>query len=90
MAARDYMWLAALAPICGVLAYAFDGIYIGASWSRDMRNLMLLALAIYMAAWLALSGLGNTGLWLAFLVFMLSRGVLQALRYPALVWRAFG
>jgi len=89
IAARDYMWLAALAPACGVLAYAYDGIYIGASWARDMRNLMLLALAIYMASWFALSGFGNTGLWLAFLIFMLSRGVLQALRYPAMVRASF-
>ena len=55
-----------------------------------MRNLMLLALALYMAAWLALSSLGNSGLWLAFLVFMLSRGTLQALRYPALTRASFG
>jgi MATE family multidrug resistance protein len=89
LAARDYMLLAALAPVCGVLAYAYDGIYIGAAWSRDMRNLMLLALAIYLAAWFALSGLGNTGLWLAFLVFMLARGVLQALRYPSLLRKSF-
>jgi MATE family multidrug resistance protein len=90
VAARQYMLLAALAPLCGVLAYAYDGIYIGASWARDMRNLMLLALAIYIAAWFALSGLGNGGLWLAFLVFMLSRGLLQAWRYPALVGASFG
>jgi MATE family multidrug resistance protein len=89
-AARHYMWLAALAPACGVLAYAYDGIYIGASWARDMRNLMLLALAIYIASWVALAGFGNTGLWIAFLIFMLSRGVLQALRYPAMVRASFG
>ncbi|SNT57617.1 multidrug resistance protein, MATE family [Tardiphaga sp. OK246] len=89
LAARNYMLLAALAPACGVLAYAYDGIYIGASWARDMRNLMLLALAIYIAAWFALASLGNTGLWLAFLVFMLSRGALQALRHPALLRQSF-
>ncbi|MET0971755.1 MAG: MATE family efflux transporter [Tardiphaga sp.] len=89
MTARQYMWLAALAPLCGVLAYAYDGIYIGASWARDMRNLMLLALAIYIAAWFALAGLGNSGLWIAFLAFMLSRGLLQAWRYPALVRTSF-
>lgn len=89
IAARDFMLLAALAPACGVLAYAYDGIYIGASWVRDMRNLMLLALAIYIASWALLASLGNYGLWLAFLVFMLSRGVLQALRYPGLVRASF-
>ena len=38
--ARQFMLFAALAPIMGVLAYTFDGIYIGATWARDMRNLM--------------------------------------------------
>jgi MATE family multidrug resistance protein len=90
VAARDYMWLAALAPACGVLAYAFDGIYIGASWARDMRNLMLASLALYFGAWVFLATLGNTGLWLAFLVFLLARGALQAWRYPAMLRASFG
>jgi MATE family multidrug resistance protein len=72
-----------------VLAYAFDGIYIGAAWARDMRNLMLAALAIYIAAWYVLTPFGNAGLWIAFLAFLLSRGVLQAWRYPAMARTSF-
>ncbi len=87
--AGQYMLLAALAPVCGVFAYCYDGIFIGASWVRDMRNLMLIALATYFAVWLALTPWGNTGLWLAFLTFLAARGVLQALRYPAMERRAF-
>lgn len=83
-AARQFLWLAALAPVCGVMAFCFDGIYVGATWARDMRNLMLAALAAYFAAWWLMEPLGNTGLWLAFLVFFLARGGLQAARYPAL------
>lgn len=71
-------------------AYAFDGVYIGALWSRDMRNLMLVSLGVYLAAFMALRGLGNHGLWLALLAFLLARGGLQALRLPALVRRTFG
>lgn len=89
IAARDFMLLAALAPACGVFAYAFDGIYIGASWARDMRNLMLAAFAAYIAAWYVLTPLGNTGLWIAFLIFLLSRGALQAWRYPAMLKASF-
>lgn len=88
--ARLYLTLAALAPLCGALAYTFDGIFIGATWSRDMRNLMILSLGIYFVAWWLMQGLGNNGLWLAMLVFLLARGLSQALRYPALVRRAFG
>jgi MATE family multidrug resistance protein len=89
LAAREFMVLAALAPACGVLAYAFDGIFIGAAWARDMRNLMLAALAIYIAAWYVLTPFGNAGLWIAFLAFLLSRGVLQAWRYPAMARTSF-
>jgi multidrug resistance protein, MATE family len=90
LAAREFMWLAALAPACGVLAYVYDGIFIGASWARDMRNLMLLALATYLAAFYLLMPLGNAGLWIAFLIFLLARGGFQALRYPTLVRASFG
>src|SRR5882757_3966055 len=78
-AARRFMLFAALAPALGVAAYAFDGIYIGATWARDMRNLMVVALAIYLAAWWALRGFGNGGLWVALLTFLAARGLLQAL-----------
>lgn len=88
-AAEQFLLLAALAPIAGVFAYAFDGIFIGATWTRDMRNLMLASLALYFAAWWGFSGLGNTGLWMALLVFLAARGSLQALRYPALVRATF-
>jgi MATE family multidrug resistance protein len=88
-AARQFMLFAALAPVMGVAAYAFDGIYIGATWARDMRNLMVMALAIYLATWWALQGHGNTGLWIALLVFLAARGLLQAIWYPRLAKTTF-
>lgn len=87
--ARVYLTLAALAPLSGALAYTFDGIFIGATWSRDMRNLMILSLGVYFAAWWLMQTLGNSGLWSALLIFLLARGLSQALRYPALVRRSF-
>jgi len=89
LSARDYLALAALAPACGVLAYCFDGVFIGASWARDMRNLMVAAFAIYIGVWYLLTPWGNAGLWMAFLAFLLARGVLQAMRYPALMRATF-
>jgi MATE family multidrug resistance protein len=89
IAAREFMLFAALAPACGVLAYCFDGVYIGASWARDMRNLMVIAFVTYIAAWAVLQPFGNSGLWTALLIFLLARGVLQGLRYPALMRAAF-
>jgi len=48
------------------------------------------ALAIYFAMWWVLQPLGNAGLWLALLTFLLARGLLQAARYPWLVRATFG
>jgi MATE family, multidrug efflux pump len=88
--ARDYLPFVIFAPLLGVFAFAFDGVYIGATWARDMRNLMLLSLLIFLGAWIALRSFGNAGLWGAFLVHYAARGGLQALRYPALLKKSFG
>jgi MATE family multidrug resistance protein len=80
--ARQYLLLAALFPVIGTLAYQMDGVFIGATWSADMRNMMLVSLAAYFASWWVLEGaLGISGLWLALLVFLAVRGL-------TLVWRA--
>jgi MATE family multidrug resistance protein len=87
--AGQFLWLAVLAPVCGVMAFSYDGIYIGATWARDMRNLMVISLAVYLAAWWLLQPLGNAGLWIALLIFFGARGVLQAARYPALARKPY-
>jgi MATE family multidrug resistance protein len=87
--ARDYLWYVALSPLLAVFAFGFDGVYIGATWAREMRNLMLLSLLIFFAAWLALRSSGNAGLWGALLVHYAARGGLQALRYPAMLRGSF-
>lgn len=90
-AARVYLPLAALAPLAAATAFAYDGIYIGATWTRAMRNLMLLAFAAFGLALAAVqaSGLGNAGLWLAFMIFLAARGLGQAIAYPGLARRTF-
>jgi multidrug resistance protein, MATE family len=73
-AMRSLGW-AALMPLAGAVAFQMDGIFIGASWSRDMRDMMLLSLAIFLLCWAVLAPLlGNSGLWIAFLVFLAIRG----------------
>ncbi|MFZ2157889.1 MAG: MATE family efflux transporter [Bradyrhizobium sp.] len=87
--ARDFLVFVILSPSLAVFAFAFDGVYIGATWARDMRNLMVASLAIFLAAWLALRSFGNAGLWAALLVHYAARGGLQALRYPAMLRASF-
>ena len=88
-AAEQFLIFAVMAPLAGVLAYVFDGIYVGATWTRDMRNLMLASLALYFAAWWTLQPFGNAGLWGAILVFLGGRGLLQGLRYAGLLRTTF-
>jgi MATE family multidrug resistance protein len=88
-AARDFLSFVVLAPVPGVFAFGFDGIYVGATWAREMRNLMLLSLAIFFGVWLALQSFGNTGLWCALIAFYVARGGLQGVRYPALYRMTF-
>ena len=80
--AQEYLWFVVVSPLPAVFAFGYDGIFIGATWAREMRNLMIISLLCFLATWFALRGLGNTGLWIAMLVLYASRGGLQALRYP--------
>jgi MATE family multidrug resistance protein len=88
-AARNFLLFAALTPFFGAAAFAFDGIYIGATWTRAARDLMLTALAVYGATLFTFRSLDNTGLWTAFLAFLSARGIGQALLYPRLARRTF-
>lgn len=81
--AMTYLPWAALTAISGFLAFQLDGVYIGATWSRDMRNTMALALIYYLAAlFTLLPVLGNHGLWLTFNVFLLARGLVMLAILP--------
>lgn len=85
MAARDYLIFMALTPVLSAAPFMLDGIFIGATRTRDMRNMMAVSAAIYFAVALALMPLaGNTGLWIALLISFAARGATLAARYPAL------
>ncbi len=75
-------WMVA-APLVSVWGYQFDGIFIGATRSGEMRNAMIVSLLIYLIATEAFRPLlGNHGIWLGFTVFMIARGVTLAYYYP--------
>jgi multidrug resistance protein, MATE family len=87
--AHDYLAFAALMPLAGVLAFELDGVFIGATWTRDMRNVMVISLGIYLASFYLLRPFGNGGLWVALAIFYLSRGLNQAWRYRKLSAESF-
>ncbi|MNQ49366.1 DNA-damage-inducible protein F [compost metagenome] len=81
--AHAYLPFLAALPLLAVWSYLLDGLFIGATRAREMRDAMLLALGLCLPlAWL-LQGLGNAGLWLAFLAFMLMRSLVLG----AFFWR---
>ena len=84
-AARVFLpWMVA-APVLGLASWMLDGIFVGATRSADMRNMMALSFALYVLAVLALMPVfGNHGLWAALLVSFVARGVTLGLRYPSL------
>lgn len=89
--AKPYLWLAALVPLTGVAAFQFDGIFIGATWSRAMSTMMLLSFAIYLASFqLMPASWGNTGLWIAFNLFFVSRSVTLGMILPRKLRQTFG
>lgn len=83
--ARHYLIWVALAPLISVASFMFDGIYIGATWTRDMRIAMIQAVGIYVITLVIfVPALGNHGLWLALMVLNIARAATLAARYPRL------
>lgn len=74
-AAAVYLPWMVLMPALAVWSYLLDGVFIGATATREMRNSIFIGLAIYLPSWWLTQrlGLGNHGLWLAFMLFTLVR-----------------
>ena len=81
--ARAFLPWVALAPLIGIASWMFDGIFIGATLTREMRNAMLASVLVYAAALTVLVGaFGNHGLWASLMVLNATRGVTMARLYP--------
>ena len=81
--AFQYLPYLALLPLIAVWSYLLDGLFIGATRAREMRNAMLISVVIaFPAAW-ALHGYGNHGLWISCLLFM----VLRSLTLGVYAWK---
>ncbi len=84
MAYGFLIWIA-LTPPLGCPSWMLDGIFIGATRARDMRNAMLISLPIFLiAAQFLVPAFDNHGLWASMLIFFMARGVTLGLRYPSL------
>ncbi|WP_319533157.1 MATE family efflux transporter [uncultured Cohaesibacter sp.] len=87
---RDYLIWAALTPLLATLAFQMDGIFVGATWSAPMRNMMLLCCVIFLvSAFVFMPIFGNHGLWLAMILLLVSRGVGLMVLLPKQIDRTF-
>jgi len=87
--AKQYLVWAVAAPVVSVWAFLFDGIFIGTTRTVELRNSMFIALLVYLATLrLSLDSLGNHGIWLAMMMFMVARCALLAAQYPGLLRQA--
>ncbi|PTB98605.1 MATE family efflux transporter, partial [Thalassospira xiamenensis] len=78
--AQTYLpWLVVM-PLLAHWSYFYDGVFIGLSLSRAMRNTMLAAaVLVFLPLWWFGQNYANHGLWLALAGFLLARGVAQAI-----------
>lgn len=82
-AAGMYVGYAILIPVVSFSAFIWDGVFIGMGWTRRMFLSMLSAAAIFiMCYYVTMAGTAsNHGLWISFLAYLLTRGVMQWLMY---------
>lgn len=81
-----YLPWAALYVLLSVAAFQLDGVFIGATLTREMRNAGLVSVAVFLlCAWPLAQWFGNHGLWLAFVVFVVARALALLPYWPRLV-----
>lgn len=80
--AFHYVPYLALLPLIAVWSYLLDGLFIGATRAREMRNAMVISVIFALPVAWAMQRLGNHGLWISFLLFM----VLRSLTLAAYAW----
>jgi MATE family multidrug resistance protein len=78
-ASREYVGWAWLIPIAGMLAFIWDGVFVGITQTRGMLQSSFIAALLFFACVYFLMPLwGNHGLWIAMLVYLLMRGLVQS------------
>ena len=83
--AREYLIWSIFLPLVSVWSFQLDGIFIGCTWSREMRNAMALSLLVYIGFLLVLvPAFGNHGLWGGFMILMAARAITLGLKLPKL------
>jgi MATE family multidrug resistance protein len=74
--AMTYLPWLIVSPLISVWCFLYDGVYVGMTRARDMRNIMVFStFAVFIPVWFVTQPLGNHGLWFALMAFLASRGI---------------
>lgn len=85
--AREYQPWTLLFPLCGMAAFIWDGIYIGATATKGMLISMATGMAVFFLLYFSLVPVWkNHGLWVAFVLYLATRGICQTLMRNG-VWK---
>jgi MATE family multidrug resistance protein len=80
--AMSYLPWLIISPILNSFAFIWDGIYVGTTATKQMRNTMILStLLFFSVVFILIESLGNHGIWFAFTLFMISRGIFLSISY---------
>ncbi|MCC8039221.1 MAG: MATE family efflux transporter [Bacteroidales bacterium] len=87
-ASREFFYWGVTVPMAGFLAFTWDGVFIGATMTRRMLVAMASGMAVFFAVYLALfPAWGNHALWLALILYLLTRGIAQSFLVQSLYRR---
>ena len=77
-ASKTYVWWAYLIPVAGVAAFIWDGLFIGTTKTRGMLlSSAIAALVFFATITITINIMGNHGLWLSMILYLLTRGIIQ-------------
>ena len=83
--AMNYLWWVVLVPIIGGPSWFLDGIFIGATKTKEMRNGMIISFFFYVIALvITIPTMGNAGLWLSLYILFILRALTLGVKYPSL------
>ena len=80
--AKPYLFWIIIAPVVNVAAYIWDGIYLGATATKPLRNTMIVSMLLFISSVYILFPYGNHGLWGALTVLLIVRGVMLTVLAP--------
>lgn len=79
-ASQAYVWWAYLIPAAGVAAFIWDGLFIGTTQTRGMLiSSAVAAILFFVTATITMNRMGNHGLWLSMILYLLTRGIVQTI-----------